>query len=93
MSPFRIEFAKPAIKQLAKLPQNIRQRLSDRIETLAAIPRPTGCKKLVETESLYRLHEGDYRIIYQVEDDVLLVLIVKIGHRGDVYRNLPDVKV
>jgi mRNA interferase RelE/StbE len=93
MSPYRIEFANPAIKQLAKVPQNIRQRVSDRIETLALTPRPDGCKKPVDTESLYRLHEGDYRIIYQVKDDVLLVLIVRIGHRGDVYRNLSDVKV
>jgi mRNA interferase RelE/StbE len=93
MIPYRIEFAKPAVKQFAKLPQNIRQRVSDRIETLAVVTRPAGCKKLVDTESLYRLREGDYRIIYQVEDDVLLVLVVRIGHRGDVYRNLPDVKV
>ncbi|MFZ0927442.1 MAG: type II toxin-antitoxin system RelE/ParE family toxin [Syntrophobacteraceae bacterium] len=92
MIPYRIEFAKPAIRQLAKLPRNLRQRISDRIETLAVDPRPAGCKKLVDTESLYRLHEGDYRIIYQVKDDALLVLIVRIGHRGDVYRNLPDVK-
>ena len=56
---YRIEFAKPAVKQLAKLPQNI-QRVSDRIETLAVAPRPAGCKKLVDTESLYRLREGDY---------------------------------
>ncbi|MFZ0943442.1 MAG: type II toxin-antitoxin system RelE/ParE family toxin [Syntrophobacteraceae bacterium] len=88
MIPYRIEFAKPTIKQLAKLPKNIRQRVSDRIGTLAANPRPAGCKKLVGTESLYRLHEGDYRIVYQIEDDVLLVLIIRIGHRGDVYRNL-----
>lgn len=93
MIPYRIEFAKPAVKQLARLPQNIRQRVSDRIETLAVAPRPPGCKKLVDTESLYRLHEGDCRIIYQVVDDALLVLIVRIGHRRDIYRNLPDVKV
>ncbi len=88
MIPHRIEFAKPTIKQLVKLPKNIRQRISDRIGTLAANPRPIGCKKLADTESLYRLNEGDYRIVYQVEDDVLLVLIIRIGHRGDVYRNL-----
>ena len=58
MIPYRIEFAKPAIKQLAKLPRNIRQRVSDHIETLALTPRPPDCKKLVETESLYWLHEG-----------------------------------
>ncbi len=46
---YRIEFAKSAVKQLAKLPQNIRQRVSDRIETLAVAPRPAGCKKLVDT--------------------------------------------
>jgi mRNA interferase RelE/StbE len=93
MIPYRIEFAKSAIKQIAKVPRNIRQRVSDRIETFALTPWPDGCKKLVDTESPYRLHEGDYWIFYQVKDDVLLVLIVRIGHRGDVYRNLPDVKV
>jgi mRNA-degrading endonuclease RelE of RelBE toxin-antitoxin system len=55
MSPYRIEFAKPAIKQLARLPKNIRQRVSDLIGALAAAPRPAGCKKPVDTESLFRL--------------------------------------
>jgi mRNA interferase RelE/StbE len=51
-------------------------------------PRPPGAKKLADSDKLYRIRSGNYRIVYQVEDEILLVLVVKIGDRKDVYRNL-----
>ncbi|MFP5212031.1 MAG: type II toxin-antitoxin system RelE family toxin [Acidobacteriota bacterium] len=86
MSPYTVEFSRPAQKQLSKLPETIRKKIYARIESLGDNPRPEGCKKLVGAEPLYRLREGDYRIIYQVEDQVLTILVIRIGHRREVYR-------
>jgi mRNA interferase RelE/StbE len=63
-------------------------RLGRRIDSLAENPRPQGIKKLSSEEDKYRLRVGDYRIIYQIREKSLLVLIVRIGHRSDVYRGL-----
>ncbi len=61
-------------------------RIETKIDGLARDPRPRGVKKLAGEEELYRLRVGDYRIIYQVRDRVLVVLVVNVGHRRDVYR-------
>ena len=53
---------------------------------LANDPRPPGCDKLAGVENLYRIRVGDYRVVYQIRDEMLLVLVVKIGHRREVYR-------
>ncbi len=63
-------------------------RLGRRIDSLAENPRPQGIKKLSTEVDMYRLRVGDYRIIYQIREKSLLVLIVRIGHRSDVYRGL-----
>ena len=63
-----------------------RRRIADAIDDLANDPRPQGCTKLAGEEELYRLRIGDYRVIYQIEDDRLIVLVVRVGHRKDVYR-------
>jgi mRNA interferase RelE/StbE len=85
---YNIEIKPSAQKALAKIPQPQRGRIAKRIDRLATEPRPKDSKKLSTEDSLYRVRVGDYRIIYQVEDDVLLVLVVGIGSRGDVYRGL-----
>jgi mRNA interferase RelE/StbE len=61
-------------------------RLSRAIEGLAENPRPPGCLKMQGNEELYRVRVGDYRIIYQIRDAVLIVLVVDIGNRRDIYR-------
>lgn len=77
----------PAVdKQLSRMPRSIQRRLTEAIEGLESNPRPHGVKKLEGHDDLWRVRVGDYRIIYTIEDDRLLVLVVKIGHRGDVYR-------
>lgn len=85
---YRVEL-KPEIEgQLAKIPTRRRQRVADAINELADDPRPHGCKKLQGLGNVYRVRVGDYRIVYQVQDAVLLVLVVRVGNRGDVYRGL-----
>jgi mRNA interferase RelE/StbE len=63
-----------------------RQRIVRRIRSLADDPRPPGCEKLVGQADRYRVREGRYRIVYAVEDDALVVYVVRVGHRKDVYR-------
>ncbi len=83
---YQIEFVKQAAKQLKALPAQEQERLQPKIDALANEPRPIGVIKLTGEEDLYRIRVGDYRIVYSIQDDQLLVLVVKIGHRRDVYR-------
>lgn len=83
---YQIEFSRQADRQFRNLPSQIQQRLKSRIDSLAATPRPYGSEKLSGADQLYRIRVGDYRIIYAVQDDRLLVLVVKVGHRREVYR-------
>ena len=77
-----------ALGQLAELPRLDQRRIKESIDRLAADPRPTGVKRLQGLREFLRLRSGNYRIIYTVEDDRRTVLIIKIGHRRDVYRRL-----
>jgi mRNA interferase RelE/StbE len=74
-----------AVKELEALPAKDRRRIVTRIEELAAEPRSHGCEKLTGLEQ-YRLRQGDYRVLYSVDDETRVVLVVKVGHRRDVYR-------
>lgn len=84
---YRVEIKNSARKELAALPAAVQRRLDAAILLLAETPRPRGSKKLTTDEDIYRVRVGDYRIVYQVRDDVLLVLVVRIGHRREVYRS------
>ena len=84
---YRVLLRPPAQRFLRKLRDtSLTARLVAAMRDLASQPRPPGCDKLVGPEDLYRIRVGDYRIVYQVRDEVLLVLVVKIGHRREVYR-------
>jgi mRNA interferase RelE/StbE len=85
---YRIEFKPSAVRQFSRLPESIQTRLARRVESLAQNPRPRGVKKLSGGDNLYRIRVGEYRVIYQIQDDVLLVLVVKIGARREVYRSV-----
>ena len=63
-----------------------RQRMVRRIQALADEPRPPGCEKLSGSDDRYRVRQGSYRVVYEVDDSTLTVTVVKIGHRRDVYR-------
>ena len=83
---YQIEVTDEAERQLAELPERFRRQVVARIRTLAANPRPAGVVFLRgEWAGYYRIRSGNYRVIYTVKDDVLLVVIVRIGHRRDVY--------
>ncbi|MCJ7504683.1 MAG: type II toxin-antitoxin system RelE/ParE family toxin [Acidobacteriia bacterium] len=77
-----------ALRQLTELPRLEQRRLKERIDRLAVDPRPPGVKRLHGRREYLRLRSGDYRAIYTVDDDRFTVLIIKLGHRREVYRTL-----
>lgn len=89
---YRVELTPAAEKALVKVAKSNRtllKRLDQTLLSLAENPAPVGNKQLVgENPPLFRVRVGDYRILYQIEDDVLVVLVVHVGHRKDVYRFL-----
>jgi mRNA interferase RelE/StbE len=82
---YRVEVAPAALRQLRKLDPPARRRVQAAIELLADQPRPSGAKKLVGGKGEWRVRTGDYRIVYEVHDNVLLVLVVADGHRRESY--------
>lgn len=85
MARYKIEIKKSAIKELETLPSRDLRRIMERIESLADDPRPEGSKKL-SGEEKYRIRQGNYRILYLIEDDLFVVYAVKVAHRKGVYR-------
>jgi mRNA interferase RelE/StbE len=83
---YAIQFKPAALRQLEKLPRSIRNRIANKIETLADDPFPAGCKKLSGLPDTWRVRVGDYRVIYQLHHGTLLVLVLTVGHRREVYR-------
>jgi mRNA interferase RelE/StbE len=86
MPEWRIEFTPSAYRTFAKLDQARRKRLSPAIDALRADPWHVGAKRLIADEELWRIRVGAYRIVYSIEDDRLVVVLIKVGHRRDVYR-------
>lgn len=84
---YEVKFSKGAKKQFRKLPLDVQQRIQTKINDLAIEPRPNGVKKLQGDDNSYRLRVGDYRVIYEVVDNVLIVTVIKIGHRSDIYKD------
>lgn len=85
MTRYRIEVRPAALRSLRKLDPQVRKRVQGAIALLADDPRPPNSKRLRGRDA-FRVRVGDYRIIYTVEDDVLLVVVVTLGHRRDVYK-------
>lgn len=84
--PYKIAFAPSAAREFKKLTKDVQLRLRPAIDALAADPRPNGVTKLTGQADLYRIREGDYRIVYTVQDHVLIVVVVAIGDRKEIYR-------
>jgi len=84
---YRITLAPPAARQLRKFDAQVRLRIQAALELLATEPRPPAAIRLVGGSGEWRVRTGDYRIIYEIEDDQLLVLVLRVGHRRDVYRH------
>ena len=85
MASYRIEIKRSAVKELEAIPAKDRRRITTKIQALAGTPHPAGCEKLSGHDK-YRIRQGNYRILYTIEDDVLVVTVIKIGDRRDVYR-------
>ncbi len=83
---YKVEIDSHAQRAFRKFPGDVQNRLTRVILTLEHAPRPVGCKAVVGRLGHWRIRVGDYRMIYTVRDDVLVVLVVEVGHRRDVYR-------
>jgi len=83
---YQLEVKRRAVKELSRVRPDIGIRLLQYIESLASDPRPRQSRKLSESENSYRLRVGDYRVLYQVDDEARLVTIFKVGHRREIYR-------
>ena len=86
MEDYRIEFLSTALKELSKLSSEVQQRIAARIDALKINPYPPGVKALKNGDGRLRIRVGDYRVIYRVEDALLIIIIVKVGHRRNIYR-------
>lgn len=85
--PYTIELRPTARRDLKAFSREILRRISRKIDSLADNPRPPGVEKLSGGENSYRVRAGDYRILYDIRDEVLLVIIVRVRHRREAYRN------
>ena len=87
MNRYNVEIARRAAKAISKLPRKEQQRVRAAIDLLADEPRPPNCVALAGEDSVYRVRVGDYRIVYEVVDERLVIYVVRVGHRRDVYRD------
>lgn len=85
MAQYEIRVLPSVRKDLRRVDKSDVRRILDRIESLAQNPRPDDCRKLTG-RNLYRVRSGVYRILYEIHDDAVVVVVVKVGHRREVYR-------
>jgi len=88
--PYQIDIVPRAQSQIKQLPDKIRNQVVKRIDGLEQNPRPRSARKLKGTRDFYRLRVRDYRIIYTIRDEQLLVIVIFVGHRREVYKKLKD---
>ena len=83
---YKVVITPAAKRDIASLDKAVQQRVKTVIDRLAEEPRPFGVVKLAGEKDAYRIRVGDYRVIYDIRDKKLLVLVIEVGHRGDIYR-------
>jgi mRNA interferase RelE/StbE len=83
---YEVRLKPSAERELRRLPREVAARIAEAVAALGGDPRPRGVKKLVGSATAYRIRVGDYRVIYDVFDGVLVVVVVTIAHRREVYR-------
>ena len=81
---YSVDFSKVARKLFNKLPSDVQERIETKINNLAIEPRPNGVKKIQGEENSYRIRVGDYRVVYEIFDDILLVTVIRVKHRSQV---------
>lgn len=85
---YEVHFTERAISDLSKLPNDIRSRLTKKIEALRLNPHPAGSQSIKGHKDCYRIRQGDYRLVYAVIEEKLIVLVARAGHRKEVYERL-----
>ena len=85
---YAVEIDTKAAREIRLLPRQEQARIIAKAQSLAEDPRPPGCVKLAGASGFWRIRSGDYRIIYQIQKDRLVITVVKVGHCGDVYRGM-----
>lgn len=85
MEKYKIEIKESAVKELNSIPRKDLKKIVQKIRSLSDNPRPNGCVRLSGRER-YRIRQGDYRILYSIENEILVVYVIKIGHKKEVYR-------
>ncbi len=85
MAKYKVKVKKSAEKELRKIPKKELIKIIDQIRSLADNPHPPGSKKLTNQEK-YRIRIGNYRVLYNVEDEILTIFVIKVGHRKEIYR-------
>ena len=86
MTNYHIESKKSVRKDFKRIQLKDRKEIINLIETLSDDPRPMGSKKLKSKGSLYRIRYRDYRVLYEIHDDIVTVIVIRVGHRKNVYR-------
>lgn len=86
MTAYRVALTPAAQRQFAKISHQAREMIAAALVALAGNPRPSGCVKLAGADDLWRIRVRQYRVVYQIRDDQLIITVVKIGDRKDVYR-------
>ncbi len=86
MASYEIRFSKESVKTLESLETKLALRIAEAIEKLATIPKPPGCRKMVGSEKDFRFRVAGYRVTYQIRSSVLMIFVIRIGHRRDIYR-------
>lgn len=86
MARFKLFISSSAEKKLKKIPKKDVSKIVAMIQSLTVNPYPSGCRKLAGEENIYRVRQGQYRVIYEIKNRELIVLILKIGHRKDIYQ-------
>lgn len=90
MTKYKVLFKRSADRALKKLPQDVQRRIAGEAALLANNPRPAGVVKMAGDENLWRIRIGDYRVVYEIHDDRLIILVLRVAHRKDVYRRLSN---
>jgi len=85
---YRIEIKRSAAKALKEIPKANRKRIVEKIDSLAESPPNPDTTKMKGDNPFHKVRVGDYRIVYEIQEDVLVILVIKIGHRKDIYKNL-----
>jgi len=88
MPTYTVLFKPSADKQLQRLPKDAQKRIVRAVEALADDPQPSGAVKLAGEDNLWRIRVGSYRVVYAIDEDKLIVLVLRIAHRKDIYRGM-----